>query len=282
MMTFNSKLPIKKSKEQINFYLENGPKFGQILRELYSEIKNKILETDIAIRYAFEDRCKKVFDLKMLSPSDFYNSYPFMRQTNTFGDSFDSSICISVNDCVAHGKCDFNKGDIVSVDCGLSLQYSEAPIRVLNFDGAFTVIAGEKDQKWVTSPLEALKNIIEEQPKDTYELGGIIEDTSFTNNLANIVALTGHGIGSSLHEAPVIHNGRGKYIVEELFEGICFCAEPMFVESKKNKITERICLSNDGWSIHTQSGDPVSHFETMFCRTDGQLVDILNMTKWDM
>ena len=267
MLKKNS-LPIKKSKEEIDFYLENGPKFGQILKDIYKKIYNRDLSNIEQISTYYEDCC---FD-------EFRNiSFPFDSQLNDNDNIFGSPICLSKNDCVAHGKAfQINENDIVSLDFGLSIISKS---RSYNFDAAFTIKRGPIES-WINTPLDALKKIIAIQPGDTYELGSVIEDTCYKNNLSNIVALTGHGIGYDLHEAPVIHNAKGNYQREKLYEGIVFCAEPIFTKGP-DKI-EKVCLSTDGWSIYTQSGAPASHFETMFAKIDNRLVDVLGMTEWSI
>lgn len=269
-MTFKTKLPIRKSKQDIEFYLKHGPIFGKILLNLYNGIINKEVDSMFDLEGEFHSLCIQEFNLE---PGTEYLS--FITQKNAYGKEFGEAICVSINDCVAHGRTNkiFKQDSIISVDCGLKVEG-------LHFDGAFTVQISNKED-WVKAPHRALQSIATRQPENTYELGSVIEDTCYWHELSNVVSLTGHGIGYNLHEPPSIHNAKGDYIREEIFEGLCFCAEPIFAKRKNNnKLIERTCIDSDGWAIFTQSGVPTSHFETMYCKHEGRIVDLLKMTEW--
>ena len=284
-MTFKSIFPVKKSKEEIQFYIENGPKFGNILYSLYKKIRDGELIYPEKIIMEYETMCNKEF-------KNHYTFYPFKIATNNENQFFGESICISVNEVAAHGntKKRFEEGDVVSIDCGLAVSmdvfkpHSITPLNIkyLHFDAAFTTEIGPK-QNWIRAPWSALKMVAIGQPKNTYELAAIIENICEIDELSNVISLTGHGIGYNLHEPPIIHNAKGDYLREELFEGLCFCAEPVFAKrKKKKKLIERTYIDSDGWAISTQSGSPTSHFETMFCKHEGKIIDLLGVTKWSL
>lgn len=275
-MTFKNKFPIKKSIKDIEFYLEHGPKFGTVIKFLRERLISGMFLYPSEIIDAFELFCNKKWPNQE-------KYFPFSLQNNIDGVQFGNTLCISVNDVVAHGRTNekFKDGDVISIDCGLAIK-KENNNNYLHFDAAFTAVIG-KEPNWINTPWIALKNIIEEQPQDIYELGSIIENTCNKFNLSNIISLSGHGIGYDLHEPPYIHNAKGDYLKEEIFERLCFCAEPIFANRKdENKLIERTCIDSDGWAILTQSGVPTSHFETMFCKHEGQIIDLLEMTKWSL
>lgn len=274
-MTFTAvpKIPIRKSKEDVEFYVKNGPIFGDILSTLRDLIRKNQAS---CIEESFIDLCMSLFGDDV--------EFPFANQANYFGEMFEHAMCISVNDVIAHGRpVPFKKGDIVSIDCGLSLPHNN---RRLNFDAAFTVVCGCKDTPWWTvGPHIALKNIITNQPKDTRSIAAIIQATAQDLNLQQVVSLTGHGIGYMLHEEPVIHNAVGPFLSVELFEGLVFCAEPIFVNPGNGRGSSAIastCIGADGWEVSTTSGHPSSHFETMFGVIDGQIVDLIGVSKWKL
>lgn len=277
-MIFRDKIPIKKSKDEIKFYIENGAKFGSILNTIYKSIL--LFKTIQDIPVYFKELCEKTFPNKDIE-------YPFYDQENINYDKFGSEICVSVNDCVAHGKYNrkFQREDIISIDCGIKISISSSnKLKYLTFDAAFTVQPSMEDV-WINIPHKALCSIVNNNPKNTLDIAGIIEDTAKEASLLNVVSLTGHGIGASLHEPPVIHNARGDYIIDELFNGLCFCAEPIYVKSNQQKISkliEKTYIDSDGWAIFTQSGASSSHFETMFAVINGQIVDLLKMTEWSL
>lgn len=280
MIKITGNIPIKKTKEEIDFYLENGPKFGKILKELERYIKNHPNVRSLDLNKLFRSTCESVFN-------KYYPIYPFENQLDSSNFRFNNSICISVDNCITHGKNEISSGDYydvnhwntLSIDCGVSLfvnkKYSN---QRLNFDAAFTI--SKNNDNWWKSPLEALKRIKDNNPRNTYELASIIEQTADSYNVNQVLALTGHGIGRELHEAPIIHNATGSYRPVNFFEGIVFCAEPIFTErlDDKSKI-EDVYIGDDGWSIYTQSGAFGTHFETMFMQVDNKLIDILNITE---
>lgn len=273
-------VPTKKSLGAMNIYLEEGPKFGQILKQLYNLVKvgkTKNLEAK------FKDACYESFGFSPNSSST-SNRFPFAKQFNYLGEVFGHSICLSVNNIVAHGnpkESVITKGDIVSVDCGVCIPHGR---RYLHLDAAFTVVV-KGDEEWVKVPHQSLCNIVETQPKNTAEIARIIRETARLHNLKQVVSLTGHGIGYRLHEAPIIYNAPGEFLPVELFDGMCFCAEPIFVFPGNNKASSFICptyIGADGWEVATVSGDPASHFETTFGIVDGQIVDLVGVTNWEL
>ena len=269
-MTTNIKIPFKKNKEEIETYQSYGKNFGNVLLDIRNKVQNKKFSSMPELVTYYMDTL----------PAGF-RKYPFAYQKNSFNEMFKEPICISINNCIAHGRDykRFKDGDVISIDCGVAIPSCNCN-RYLNFDAAFTVVYGE-EKSWTSTPLEALKNIVAKQPKNTYDLAGIISDTAIEKGLNYVVSLTGHGIGYSLHETPIIHNARGAFVSENLFEGLCFCAEPIFVKNKSEAgQIEKTYLDSDGWAVYTQSGSPSSHFETMFCVINGQIVDLLGMTQW--
>lgn len=262
-------IPIKKSADEIEFYKSAGKKFGEILQQFY----NKILDNQILyLEDWFITACKKAF--KSIR-------FPFANQENYLGEKFGHAICVSINDIIAHGKPQdktFNRDDIISVDCGIALPYKN---RWLNLDAAFTVQQHNKED-WVKTPQKALRNIISQQPKNTHEIAKVIRNTAYLYFLSQVVSLAGHGIGYLLHEAPVIHNAPGDFSLVELFDGLCFCAEPIFVDPSYKKSISQTYIGPDGWQVATVDGNSASHFETTFCVINGQIVDLVGISEWDI
>lgn len=283
MNIFAPNIPIKKSQKDIAFYLKRGPVFGEILFELYTKIKeNKLRNADEVNREYIKLITKRFYQDRLLPV--YHEVFPFITQKNLYGDLFPKEICVSINDCVAHGFNEepFKEGDVISVDCGFrDTTYTSGKKQAnLHYDAAFTIKIGET-QDWVTTPLKALQEIIIKNPRNTLELGAVIEEIAEKNGVSTVVSLSGHGIGYSLHEAPIIYNAQGKFVNEELFDGLCFCAEPIFSLSKKSCITKTY-LDSDGWAIYTRDKLPTSHFETMFCVVNGQIIDLTGMTSWSL
>jgi len=272
------KLPIRKSKDEIEFYIKHGKTFGDILFELYTMVTEGKLHTGLEIK-------NKFFSLvcNVRSPEWEKLGWPFQLERNSLGETYGKLICVSVNDTIAHGKPTdepFEVGDVVSVDCGIYIDYKD---RRLHFDSAFTTTYGCKPSDWVLTPHSALRWIKGNQSNSTYSVAETIENCARFNNLQTVVMLTGHGIGYSLHEEPIIRNAPGNYSNTPFFEGLCFCPEPIFVlpgDEDEVQSIARAYLDSDGWSIKTVNSQPASHFETMFCIHNKKLVDICGITDW--
>ena len=273
------RLPVRKSKEDIDLYIKNGKIFGDILFKLYSMVTNGELSTGLEIEQKLYELVREV-DSYLWKAS----SYPFKSQTNYLEDSFLNKICVSINDRIAHCRPTnekFSERDIVSVDVGLSIPIPNSN-KYLYYDSAFTTMWGCKPDDWILVPHEALVNIKNEQPMTTHKTSEIIHRTAVSKFLQIVVMLTGHGIGYSLHEEPYIRNAPGNFSDIGFFEGLCFCAEPIFVlpDKQEEVIFARAYVDSDGWSVRTVNSQPGSHFETMFCILNGTLVDICNITDW--
>jgi methionyl aminopeptidase len=274
-MKFNQ--PIKKSKEDIEFYKKNAPKFGTILKDLRSNIENETLDSTYDINSFFNKACRSVF-------GKFYGfKFPFEEVKNYLDEPFNGSVCLSADDCVAHGK--LFEGNIISVDCGLELCTNDGN---LIFDSAFTVDLSEQKQPWVSAPQEALVEVVKRfntnpGPKTTNFISEIIHEYAKSKGLQVVVSMSGHGIGHTLHEHPYIFNAvpdRG--VGEPIFDGLVLCIEPVFVLPNKDdeSTIAKTYLDSDGWSIKTISGQPGSHFESMFLVEKGKLVDLVGITEW--
>ena len=272
-------IPFKKSKYQIEVYKENAPIFGSVLKELESDIAaKKIKPKDIASK--FEEQCKNIWQEV---------SFPFKNVKNDYG-YFDKSICLSVNSTVAHGDYNeidfFNQGDLVTVDCGMSILIkSKFDFKRLHFDSAFTTIYGKNECSYLDkynllkTNLYCLKELNNKEIIDTYNLSSIIESIAAENGYGIIADLTGHGIGLSLHEAPKIYNLKTKYNNLSLFDGLVLCVEPIYTLGDK---FTKVFTDSDGWTIKTVDGSLNSHFETMYLVEDGKLIDLVGISEWNI
>ena len=283
-MTKAPQIPIKKSAAAMNAYLEYGPRFGAILGQMYDLTKDGFIQP---LKDFFEKQCKN--NMCYIDAADrclYEPTFPFKDEENYLGDKVCYSLCVSINDEVAHGRSFYRTpeiGDVVSVDCGVSFITPELNRR-LHLDAAFTVRIGSNGG-WINGPHRALKNITEKNPSNTGEIAQIIYNTAIDEKLKQVVSLTGHGIGYTLHEAPYILNAPGGGLSTELFNGLCFCAEPIYVlprhGRKPGSFIAPTHIGPDGWTIMTTSGEYASHFETTFGVIDGRIVDLIGITKWE-
>ena len=181
--------------------------------------------------------------------------------------------CISKNEEIVHGIPGDDKlfydGDIVSIDIGVKYNGYYA-------DAARTFLIGNVSheakflaQVTETSFFESMKGI-----SAGSRLGDIsngIQSYVESNGLTIVKDLYSHGIGSSLHEEPLIPNYGKKGAGLNLREGMTFAIEPMV-----NLGLPGIETLEDDWTIVTEDRKWSAHYEnTILITNDG--VEILTL-----
>lgn len=178
---------------------------------------------------------------------------------------YPSSVCVSINEEVVHGIPSGNRrlkeGDIVSLDFGV-LQDGYYG------DAALTVPVGEvsDDVKRLLRVSRESLYLGIEQAKPSGRLGDIsnaIQRHAEEAGYSVVRAFVGHGIGSSLHEAPQIPNfgppGQGP----ELKPGMVLAIEPMV-----NMGSHEVRILEDQWTVVTADRSLSAHFEHTVAITD--------------
>jgi methionyl aminopeptidase len=185
---------------------------------------------------------------------------------------FPATICASPNSAIVHGIPDdyrLRSGDIISIDAG-------AIYEGWHGDAAFTTAVGDVPDE-VRTLLEvterALWNGIA-QAKAGNRLGDIghaIEETAKPHGYGVVREYIGHGIGSSMHEAPNVPNYGRKGKGLKLKTGMALAIEPMF-----NLGTAETAVLDDGWTVVTSDGSLSAHFEhTVLLTAQGSIVSTL-------
>ena len=171
---------------------------------------------------------------------------------------FPGSICASINDVLVHGIPNeqhiLKNGDIISVDIG-------ANYKGYHGDSAWTYAVGE-----ISEEAKELMRVTEEslfRGLEQVKPGNRISDIS--NAIQTFVEAhgygvprdyTGHGVGSNLHEDPIIPNygipGRGPKIVS----GMVIAVEPMVTLGDYHTKTLL-----DDWTVKTIDGKITAHYE---------------------
>jgi methionyl aminopeptidase len=272
-------LATRKSKDTLKLYAKAGQEFGAVLKELsdiiqYTKRITATKDLEDLFKFKITERINKKlkgYDL----------SFP-CETVGAEGNLFGRSLCISVNDTVAHGR-NINiirKKDIVSIDTVIKLS---SGLTTINLDAAFTMECGIGDNlnnNWFLRPLEALKSIRDNNLLTTNSIAAEIFNTARRDESLSVVSsLCGHGIGREMHEQPLIYNAPIPNEIDvKLINGMCFCPEPIYV--KDNSLFSDIILEDDGWSIKTISGSKATHFETTFGVVNGNLLDFVGITNW--
>ena len=182
-------------------------------------------------------------------------------------EGFPGSACVSINDKIVHGIPDNTKlkeGDIVTVDTG-------AIVHGYYSDTAYTYTVGKVDKK--------TQELVDNTRKALYEGLSVIKDGVVLNEVCKKIesvarangygvfdVLTGHGVGSDLHEDPFVpnlSNHESEGII--LKSGMALAIEPMFSLG-----TKEVWLLPDNWGIITRDGSNTAHFEhTILVTKDG-------------
>lgn len=186
---------------------------------------------------------------------------------------YPATICASINEEVVHGIPSkhriLQEGDIISIDVG-------ACYKGYHGDAARTFPVGKIDAKKkrlikVTeeSFFEGIKNI---------RAGSYVGDISHAvqtyvekNGFSIVRELTGHGVGSELHEDPMIPNYGKMGAGSKLVKNMVVAVEPMV-----NMGERYVQFLSDGWTCVTRDKLPAAHYENTILITENG-VEILTL-----
>ncbi len=191
---------------------------------------------------------------------------------NPMGSPFPASICTSVNGQVVHGipsdEVVLKEGDIVSVDCGTSMNGFCG-------DSAYTFCVGEvapETRELLKVTKEALYIGIEHAiaGKRTGDIGHAIQQHCESHGYGVVREFVGHGVGKQMHEEPQVPNYGKRGYGTLLKKGMCIAIEPMITLGDRH-----IVMEPDRWTVRTKDGLCAAHFEHTVAITDGQ-ADILS------
>lgn len=237
-----------KSDREIELMKEAGRLVGETHKYLKQFIKEGI--TTIELDRLAEDFIRKNGGIPTEKG---YEGYP-------------ASICASVNDEVVHGipgKRKLKNGDIITIDMVISYKGYQA-------DSAWTYAVGEisKEKKYLMEHTEKALYEGLKQVKPGNRLGDVshaIQEYAESHNLSVVRELSGHGIGTEMHEDPDIPNYGKKGTGILLKKGMTLAIEPMLNLGKRD-----IAILNDDWTIVTLDGSDSAHYEhTVVVTKDG-------------
>ena len=182
---------------------------------------------------------------------------------------YPASICASVNEEVVHGipgDRKLKEGDIIGIDCGVTLQGYVG-------DSAVTVPVGEISDE--------LRRLLQTTRESLFEaiaqcqVGNRLGDVSHAveayvepKGYSVVQNYCGHGIGRAMHEDPQVPNYGKPGSGPVLREGLVLALEPMINLGRHH--TKQL---KDGWTVVTLDGRPSAHFEhTVAITLDGPQV----------
>ena len=183
-----------------------------------------------------------------------YNGYP-------------KSVCISVNDEVVHGIPSADRilmeGDIVTFDTGLIYKGYHS-------DAARTWGVGkisEEAQKLIDVTRESFFEGIKmaKAGNRLHQISRAIDNYVTPHGYGIVRELTGHGIGTSLHEDPIVPNYKKFFGGVKLKKGMTICVEPMITMGQRY-----VGWLDDDWTVVTVDGSLAAHYENTIAITDGE------------
>jgi methionyl aminopeptidase len=265
---------MKIHQDDIAWYLKVAPHLGHAIQGAAERVEYCTKDEEIP-----SAEIEKEFVSRILN----YNpeaEFPFASQLNSLGEPFERAICISVNNCVAHGKAPapIKKHDTVSLDGGMSLVAPSG--RRMYFDAAVTIMAGHRYSSrknlLAEAPLIALKAISKlKDALNTAQISALIEVVGRKLGFGIVTGLTGHGMGYELHCQPRISNVATPNMISPVIPGTLICPEPMYTIQGEGEPV-RSYLDCDGWSVMVDSVS--SHWETTFYYDGKTLVDTVGIT----
>lgn len=182
-------------------------------------------------------------------------------------EGYPASICVSVNDEVVHGIPSEERilleGDIVSLDAGLIYKGYHS-------DAARTHAVGEISDE-AKKLIEVTKQSFFEGIKyakagcHLYDISNAIDKYVTPFGYGIVRPLTGHGIGSHLHEEPNIPNYRQWRRGPKLRPGMTLAIEPMITLGDPT-----VCWLDDDWTVVTEDESLAAHYENTVLITDGE------------
>lgn len=237
---------ILKSKREIEMMRDAGKVVAEILQVLKSKIKSGMRTREL-------DEITRNELKKNRAQSSFlgYRGYP-------------ASICVSINDQIVHGipgDREIKPGDIVSLDVGAIYKgyQGDAAISV-GIDG---ISPKAKELLEVTE--NSLKAGIASSRNNARlgDIGWAIQHYAESRGFSVVREYTGHGIGRSMHEDPLVpnigHPGEGI----PLQKGMTLALEPMV-----NIGGWQTRVADDNWTVLTKDGSISAHFEHTIAITD--------------
>src|SRR4051812_14090202 len=180
--------------------------------------------------------------------------------------NFPGHVLISVNDEIVHGipgARTLRRGDLVKLDvtvekdgyfadaartvivgsAGVTARRLAACVRAAFYAGAKAARAG--------TPVK--------------EIGRAVQTVVEREGFAVVRGLSGHGVGRTIHEDPIIPNTYNDRQQDVLTEGLVITIEPMITAGSSRPVEDA-----DGWTIRTADGSLSSHHEHTLVITRGE------------
>ncbi len=216
-----------------------GPLLGKVLAEAkaFAQPGRTLLEVDALIHKAIVDAGARPSFLG-------YEGFP-------------NASCLSLNDEVVHGIPNqriLKEGDLLGIDVGLWLDG-------VCVDAAVTVgigtVSEASENLLETTQLALAQGIAALKPfRRVGAVSRAVQMTAEEAGLGIVRALTGHGVGHQVHEAPEVPNVGKTSDGILLRPGMVLAIEPMLTLGRGDVVTDI-----DGWTVRTRDGSLAAQFE---------------------
>ncbi len=229
-----------KNEKQIKNIRESGKYLTAILRLLFTKAKAgvKLIELEfIAEHYINANKLKWAFKG--------YQWYP-------------ANLCLSVNDCVVHGIPDdyvLKNWDLLKIDCGITYNgwITDSAITIPIWGEAANPLwykLTKATKKWLD---EAIRHIW--PGKTIFEYSHRVYQMITAAWFSILGKLTGHGVGSKVHEKPYVYNTPNPEMKNIVFEpGMVLAFEPITAVTstdfmlKPGNDRNLYCKNGDFWA----------------------------------
>lgn len=230
-------------------------KSGQIVAQMHKELRGFIKPG--VTTGEIDKFCEKFIRSQGGIPAQIgYQGYPY-------------ATCTSVNDVICHGFPSgevLKEGDLITVDTVVEYEGFMG-------DSAWSYKVGQVSDE-VNKLMDITKECLYLGIKEAVignrlgDIGHVIQQHAESNGFSVVREFTGHGIGRSMHEDPMVlhygQSGRGL----RLQEGMVITIEPMI-----NTGDWRSKIDDDGWTARTKDGSLSCQYEHTFAITkDGPRV----------
>ena len=239
-------ITIKSSRE-----IELMTEAGRILEIVHNEL-GKALRPGMSTK-AIDKLGEEVIRSYGCIPSFLdYNGYP-------------ASICVSVNDEVVHGIPSehriIQEGDIVSLDAGVIYKGYQSDAARTHGVGEISPEAQRIIDVTRQSFFEGIK--FAKPGNHLVDIARGVQTYAESNGYSVVRDLTGHGIGTHLHEAPEIPNFVQRRRGAKMQKGMALAIEPMI-----NEGTYDVYWLDNDWTVATADGKLSAHYENTIAITD--------------
>jgi len=180
-------------------------------------------------------------------------------------EGYPATMCISINDEVVHGipgPTKLVEGDIVSLDLGACYQGFHGDSAKTYGVGTISKEAQQLIDVTRQSFYEGIKYA--KHGNRLHDISAAIQKYAESFGYSVVRELTGHGIGTTVHEDPNVPNYGKAGTGLRLQKGMTIAVEPMIVIGRRN-----VNILDDDWTIVTEDGSLASHYEHTIAITDG-------------